>query len=190
MEKKNIVHVCSLRRVARVMQGGKIMRFSALVVVGDGKGRVGYGLGKSVEVSEAVKKASRAAEKRMVYVPFKDGRTLHHDISENFGGSKIYLRSAKSGRGIIAGGTMRYVFEALGVKDVVCKSLGSPNPHNVVKAVFKAFGNLQSPRKVAKLRGIEVKDLFGFGKMANSEKEVNLEKRIEGTRGEEVIHEA
>lgn len=161
-EKKNIVHVCSLRRVSRVMKGGKIMRFSALVVSGDGKGKVGYGIGKSAEVSEAIKKASRAAEKNMVHIPFKHGRTLHHDVYNKYCGAMVYIRSARPGRGIIAGGCMRFIFEALGVKDVVCKMLGSSNPHNVVKAVFGAFSNLQTPRKVARQRGVEVKELFAF----------------------------
>lgn len=157
---KNVAHVCSLRRVTRVTKGGKAMRFSALVVVGDEKGRVGYGLGRSVEVSEAVKKATKVAEKNMIHVPFKENRTIHHDISEEYCGAKVYLRSAKSGRGVIAGGSMRYIFEALGIKDIVCKSLGSSNPHNIVKATFKALENIQTPRKIAKLRGLTVAELF------------------------------
>lgn len=157
---KNIAHVCSLRRVTRVTKGGKAMRFSALVVVGDEKGRAGFGMGRSVEVSEAVKKASKAAEKNMMHVPFKQNRTIHHDVKEEYCGAKVYLRSAKSGRGIIAGGSMRFVFEALGIKDIVCKSLGSPNPHNVIKATFNALKKLQTPRRIAKLRGIAVEDLY------------------------------
>jgi small subunit ribosomal protein S5 len=160
MEKKMIAHVCSLRRVSRVMKGGKVMRFSALVVAGDGKGRIGYGLGRSVEVAEAIKKAAKAAEKKMLFVPFKQGRTIHHDVCEKFGGSTVYIKSAKPGRGIIAGGSTRSVFEALGIKDVVCKALGSPNPHNVVKAVFKALESLQTPKKIARLRGMSVAGLF------------------------------
>jgi len=156
----NVAHVCSLRRVTRVTKGGKEMKFSALVVVGDMKGRVGYGLGKSVDVSEAVKKASRVAEKNMIFVPFKKGHTIHHDIDEEYCGAKIYLRSAQIGRGVIAGGSMRYIFEALGLPDIVCKSIGSSNPHNVVKATFNALKNLQSPKKIAKLRDVSVEDLF------------------------------
>jgi len=157
---RNTAHVCSLRRVTRVTKGGKAMRFSALVVVGDEKGRVGYGLGRSVEVSEAVKKATKVAEKRMIHVPFKQNRTIYHDIYEEYCGAKVYLRSAKSGRGVIAGGSMRYIFEALGVKDIVCKSVGSSNPHNIVKATFNALQKIQTPRKIARLRDVAVADLF------------------------------
>jgi len=162
MEKKIVSHVCSLRRVSRVMKGGKVMRFSALVVSGDGKGRVGYGLGRAVEVAEAIRKASRKAEKNMIHVPFKEGRTIHHDVNETFLSSRVCIRSAKPGRGIIAGGSMRFIFEAMGIRDVSCKSLGSPNPHNIVKAAFKAFKNLKTPKKVAKLRGLKVSELFKF----------------------------
>ena len=151
---KNVAHLCSLRRVTRVTKGGKAMRFSALVVVGDEKGRVGYGLGRSVEVSEAVKKATRIAEKNMITVPFKNNHTIHHDIYEEYCGAKIYLRSAKPGRGLIAGGSMRHIFEALGIKDVVCKSVGSPNAHNVVKATFNALQKIRTARSVAKLRNV------------------------------------
>lgn len=157
---ENVAHVCSLRRVTRVTKGGKEMKFSALVVVGDMKGRVGYGLGKSVDVSEAVKKASRVAEKNMIFVPFKKNHTIFHDTCEEYCGAKIYLRSAQFGRGVIAGGSMRYIFEALGIKDIVCKSIGSSNPHNVVKATFNALKKLQSPRKIAKLRSVSIDDLF------------------------------
>lgn len=161
MEKKSIVnHICSLRRVSRVGSGGKVSRMSALVVVGDEKGLVGYGLGKSVEVPEAVKKASKIGQKNMIRVPFYKNRTIYHDISAYHCGAKVYLRKAREGTGIVAGGTMRYVFEALGVKDIVCKSVGSPNPHNVIKATFKALLNLQTPKKIAKLRRVELDSLF------------------------------
>jgi small subunit ribosomal protein S5 len=156
-EKKNVVHVCSLRRVTRVTKGGKAMRFSALVVTGDEKGSVGYGLGRSVEVSEAVKKATRAAERRMIKIPLKKKHTIFHDMYEEYCGAKVCMKSAKVGRGVIAGGCMRYIFEALGVKDVVCKSIGSSNPHNIIKAVFNALKNMRTPRSVALLRApIEV----------------------------------
>ncbi len=161
----NVAHVCSLRRVTRVTKGGKAMRFSALVVVGDEKGRAGYGLGRSVEVSEAVKKATKSAEKKMINVPLKQGRTIYHDIYHKYCGAKIYLRSAKKGRGAIAGGCMRYIFEALGVKDIVCKSVGSSNPHNIVKATFAALLNLQTPRRVAKLRNVPIESLLPIKKV-------------------------
>lgn len=164
---KHTAHVCSLRRVTRVTKGGKAMRFSALVVVGDEKGRVGYGLGRSVEVSEAVKKATKVAEKHMIHVPFRQNRTIYHDIYEEYCGAKVYLRSAKNGRGIIAGGSMRYIFEALGIKDIVCKSVGSPNPHNIVKATFNALKKIQTPRKLAKLRDVPLSHLFAPGKDYN-----------------------
>ncbi len=159
-EKKNVAHVCSLRRVTRVTKGGKAMRFSALVVVGDEKGKVGYGLGRSLEVSEAVKKATKIAEKNMIYVPMKEKRTVYHDATTKYCGARVYLRSAKRGKGIIAGGSMRFIFEALGIQDIVCKSLGSSNPQNVVKATFLALKSISTPRKIAKLRNVEVVDLF------------------------------
>ena len=158
--KKNVSHVCSLRRVTRVGKGGKTSRMSVLAVVGNEKGAVGYGLGRSVEFAEAVKKASRKGEKNMIKVPFYKNRTIYHDVNAKFCGAKVYLRKAKIGSGIIAGGCMRYIFEALGVKDVVCKSVGSSNPQNVLKATFKALSMLQTPTKLAKLRGIEVTNLF------------------------------
>ena len=160
MEKKNVYHICSLRRVTRVTKGGKAMRFSGFVVGGDEKGRVGYGMGRSVEVSEAIKKASKIAENNMIKVPFKENRTIYHDVSGEYCGAKVYLRSAKPGRGVIAGGSMRFIFEALGIKDIVCKSVGSSNPHNVVKATFAALKKLRTPKKVARMRSVEVSDLF------------------------------
>jgi len=160
MEKKNVYQICSLRRVTRVTKGGKVMRFSCFVVGGDEKGKVGFGIGKSVETAEAFRKASKVAERNMIKVPFKENRTIYHDSSAEYCGAKVYLRSAKAGRGVIAGGSMRFVFEALGIKDIVCKSVGSGNPHNVVKATFIALKKLRTPRKVAKMRNVEVSDLF------------------------------
>lgn len=143
----------SVRRVTKVVKGGKTMRFSALVVVGDKKGQVGYGTGKAREVPEAVKKAAERAKKDMIRVPLREGRTLHHDISCFRGAGRVFLRSAVSGTGVIAGGAMRSIFEALGIQDVVSKSVGSSNDYNVVRATFGALSQLTSPRAVANRLG-------------------------------------
>ena len=151
-----LVHI---NRVAKVVKGGRRFSFAALVVVGDGKGRVGYGTGKAREVPEAIRKATDQAKRSMIRVPLREGRTLHHDIDGRFGAGKVILRSAPPGTGIIAGGPMRAVFETMGVHDVVCKSNGTQNPHNMVKATFVALKNLQSPRAVAARRGLKVGDI-------------------------------
>lgn len=151
-----LVHI---NRVAKVVKGGRRFSFAALVVVGDGKGRVGYGTGKAREVPEAIRKATDQAKRQMIRVPLREGRTLHHDIHGRFGAGKVILRSAPPGTGIIAGGPMRAVFETMGVADVVCKSNGTQNPHNMVKATFEALKNLQSPRSVAARRGLKVGDI-------------------------------
>jgi len=151
-----LVHI---NRVAKVVKGGRRFSFAALVVVGDGKGRVGYGTGKAREVPEAIRKATDQAKRQMIRVPLREGRTLHHDINGRFGAGKVVLRSAPAGTGIIAGGPMRAVFETMGVADVVCKSNGTQNPHNMVKATFEALKNLQSPRSVAARRGLKVGDI-------------------------------
>jgi small subunit ribosomal protein S5 len=151
----------NVNRVAKVVKGGRRFGFSALVVVGDGKGRVGYGSGKAREVPEAVRKATEQAKKGMIRVPLRQGRTLHHDIQGRFGAGKVVLRAAPAGTGIIAGGPMRAVFEALGIADVVAKSTGSSNPHNMVKATFDALVNVMSPRSVAAKRGRKVSDIIG-----------------------------
>lgn len=150
----------SVRRVTKVVKGGKNMRFSALVVVGDGKGRVGYASGKAREVPDAVKKAVERAKRDMIRVPLKAGRTLHHDIIACAGGSKVCLRSAPAGTGVIAGGAMRQIFEVLGVRDIVSKSIGSPNYHNTVRATFKAFSLIQSPRYIASKLGKPVSEVL------------------------------
>ena len=129
----------NINRVAKVVKGGRRFGFSALVVVGDGKGRVGYGSGKAREVPEAVRKATEQAKRSMIRVPLRQGRTLHHDIEGRFGAGHVVLRAAPPGTGIIAGGPMRAVFEALGIADVVAKSIGSSNPHNMIKATFDAL---------------------------------------------------
>jgi small subunit ribosomal protein S5 len=151
----------TINRVAKVVKGGRRFAFAALVVVGDQKGRVGYGAGKAREVPEAIRKATDRAKRGMIRVPMKEGRTLHHDVVGNYGAGSVVLRSAAAGTGIIAGGPMRAVFETLGIGDVVAKSLGSRNPHNMVKATFDALQRVASPRSVASRRGKKVSDLLG-----------------------------
>jgi small subunit ribosomal protein S5 len=151
-----LVHI---NRVAKVVKGGRRFSFAALVVAGDGSGRVGFGTGKAREVPEAIRKATEQAKREMVHVPLRDGRTLHHDVEGNFGAGKVVLRSAPPGTGIIAGGPMRTVFEAMGVKDVVTKSIGSANPHNMIKATFNALSSSSSPRSVAARRGKKVSEI-------------------------------
>jgi small subunit ribosomal protein S5 len=151
----------SINRVAKVVKGGRRFAFAALVVVGDQKGRVGYGAGKAREVPEAIRKATERAKRGMIRVPMKEGRTLHHDVIGRYGAGEVVLRSAVAGTGIIAGGPMRAVFETLGIGDVVAKSLGSRNPHNMVKATFAALQRCASPRSVAARRGKKVSDLLG-----------------------------
>ena len=151
----------TINRVAKVVKGGRRFAFAALVVVGDQKGRVGYGAGKAREVPEAIRKATDRAKRSMIRVPMKEGRTLHHDVQGRYGAGSVVLRSATAGTGIIAGGPMRAVFETLGIGDVVAKSLGSRNPHNMVKATFDALTRCASPRSVAARRGKKVAELFG-----------------------------
>ena len=151
----------SINRVAKVVKGGRRFGFAALVVVGDGKGRVGYGAGKAREVPEAIRKATEQARRSLIRVPLREGRTLHHDIRDSYGAGKVVMRAAKPGTGIIAGGPMRAIFEALGVQDVVAKSIGSSNPHNMIKATFAALGRINSPRAVAARRGKKVGDILG-----------------------------
>ena len=152
-----LVHI---NRVAKVVKGGRRFAFAALVVIGDGNGRVGYGHGKAREVPEAIRKATEEAKKSMVRIPLKDGRTIHHDVRGHHGAGKVLLRPAPAGTGIIAGGPMRAVFEALGVGDVVSKSLGTSNPYNMVRATFDALKNQQSPRMVAQRRGRSVAEIL------------------------------
>lgn len=151
----------SINRVAKVVKGGRRFAFAALVVVGDQKGRVGYGAGKAREVPEAIRKATERAKRTMIRVPMREGRTLHHDVGGRFGAGAVVLRSAPAGTGIIAGGPLRAVFETLGLGDVVAKSLGSRNPHNMVKATFAALQRCTNPRSVAQRRGKKVSDLLG-----------------------------
>ena len=149
----------SINRVAKVVKGGRRFSFAALVVVGDGNGMVGHGKGKAKEVPEAIKKATDEAKSNMIRVPLRHGRTLHHDIKGRFDSGKVYLRSAPSGTGVIAGGPMRAVFEALGIQDIVAKSVGSSNPHNMVRATFEALKSSSSPKIIAMRRGLKINDI-------------------------------
>ena len=151
-----LVHI---NRVAKVVKGGRRFCFAALVVVGDEKGRVGFGHGKAREVPEAIRKATEAAKRSLIRVPLREGRTLHHDVAGRHGAGKVYLRAAPPGTGIIAGGPMRAVFETLGMQDVVAKSLGSSNPYNMVRATFDALKQQQSPRLIAQRRGKSVAEI-------------------------------
>jgi small subunit ribosomal protein S5 len=157
---EKLVHI---NRVSKTVKGGKRFGFAALVVVGDGQGRVGFGHGKAREVPEAINKATAAAKKSMIRVPLKDGRTLHHDGRGHFGAGNVTVRSAPAGTGIIAGGPMRAVFESLGVADVVTKSVGTSNPYNMVRATFAALSEQTSPKSVAQRRGKKIADLLGRG---------------------------
>ena len=150
----------AINRVSKTVKGGKRFGFAALVVVGDQKGRVGFGKGKAKEVPEAVRKATEQAKRQMIRVPLKDGRTLHHDIEGRHGAGKVVMRTAVPGTGIIAGGPMRAVFEMLGVQDVVAKSLGSQNPYNMIRATMDGLKKEASPRMVAQRRGKKVGDVL------------------------------
>ena len=163
-----LVHV---NRVAKTVKGGRRMAFAALVVVGDQKGRVGFGTGKAREVPEAIRKATDAAKHNMIRVPLREGRTLHHDVMGHYGAGKVILRAAPAGTGIIAGGSMRAVFETMGIQDIVAKSQGSQNPHNMIRATFNALMSVNSPRVVAAKRGKKVSDIVSRREGAASGKE-------------------
>ncbi len=150
----------AINRVAKVVKGGKNFGFAALVVVGDQKGRVGFGKGKAREVPEAIRKASEEAKRNLIRVPLREGRTLHHDVHGRHGAGKVVLRSAPPGTGIIAGGPMRAIFETLGVQDVVAKSIGTANPYNMVRATIDALKNQTSPRSIASKRGKKVSEIL------------------------------
>ncbi len=156
-----IEKLVDLNRVSKTVKGGKRFGFAALVVIGDGKGMVGHGAGKAKEVPEAISKATAAARRNMVRIALREGRTIHHDVTGIYGAGEVVLRTAPSGTGIIAGGPMRAVFEAVGMQDVVAKSVGTSNPHNMVKATFAALKNASSPRSVAARRGKKVSDILG-----------------------------
>ncbi|MEM7268981.1 MAG: 30S ribosomal protein S5 [Pseudomonadota bacterium] len=149
----------AINRVSKTVKGGKRFGFAALVVVGDQKGRVGFGSGKAREVPEAIRKATEDAKRQMIRVPLREGRTLHHDVHGRHGAGKVVMRTAPQGTGIIAGGPMRAVFEMLGVQDVVAKSIGSQNPYNMIRATFDGLRNEYSPRMVAARRGKKVAEI-------------------------------
>ncbi|WP_288484921.1 30S ribosomal protein S5 [uncultured Novosphingobium sp.] len=169
---EKLVHI---NRVSKTVKGGKRFGFAALVVVGDGKGRVGFGHSKAREVPEAITKATASAKKKMVRVPLKEGRTLHHDGKGHFGAGRVNVRTAPAGTGIIAGGPMRAVFESLGVHDVVTKSVGTSNPYNMIRATFDALTSQTSPKSVAQRRGKKVADLLGRGGASEVEAEAAAE---------------
>jgi len=160
-ESELIEKLVGINRVAKVVKGGRRFGFAALVVVGDGRGRVGHGAGKAREVPEAIRKATEQAKRNMVRVPLREGRTLHHDIKGDFGAGHVVLRAAPAGTGIIAGGPMRAIFESVGIQDIVAKSTGTSNPHNMIKATFDALGQIRSPRAIAAKRGKKVSEIFG-----------------------------
>ena len=153
-------HLVTINRVAKVVKGGRRFGFAAIMIVGDNNGRVGYGTGKAKEVPEAVRKATEDAKTKMIRVHLKENRTLHHDVVGRFGAGKVILRSASPGTGIIAGGPMRALFESLGIKDVVAKSTGTSNPHNMLKATFDAFKKSESPKSIASKRSKKVSEVL------------------------------
>ena len=173
---EKLVHI---NRVSKTVKGGKRFGFAALVVVGDGQGRVGFGKGKAREVPEAISKATAAARKKMIRVALKEGRTLHHDGNGRFGAGKVTVRSAPPGTGIIAGGPMRAVFESLGVSDVVTKSVGTSNPYNMIRATFEALGDQTSPKSVAQRRGKKIADLLGRGGVDEAQAEAEAAAVVE-----------
>ena len=157
-----------VNRVAKTVKGGRRMAFAALVVVGDQRGRVGFASGKAREVPEAIRKATEKAKRDMIRIPLKEGRTLHHDARGTFGAGSVILRTAPAGTGIIAGGPMRAVFETMGIQDIVAKSTGSQNPHNMIKATFEALKAINSPRMIAAKRGKKVGDIVAGRDGANA----------------------
>ncbi len=160
-ESELIERLVGINRVAKVVKGGRRFGFAAIMIVGDEKGRVGMGTGKAREVPDAIRKANEQARRNLFRVPLREGRTLHHDVEGTFGAGRVRLRAAEPGTGIIAGGPMRAIFEALGVQDVVAKCIGTSNPHNMVKATFDALKNMSSPRMVAARRGKKVNEILG-----------------------------
>ena len=153
-------HLVTINRVAKVVKGGRRFGFAAIMIVGDNKGRVGIGTGKAKEVPEAVRKATENAKSKMIRVHLKDNRTIHHDTVGRFGAGKVILRTAAPGTGIIAGGPMRALFESLGIKDVVAKSTGTSNPHNMLKATFNAFKTSESPKSIAAKRSKKINEII------------------------------
>ncbi len=182
-EPELIERLVGINRVAKVVKGGRRFGFAALMVVGDGKGRVGTGHGKAREVPEAIRKATDAAKRDMIRVPLREGRTLHHDILGRFGAGRVYLRSAPAGTGIIAGGPLRAIFEALGVQDVVAKTVGTNNPYNMINATVAALKEVQSPRQVASRRNRKVSDIVANREAARSQAEQVAQKEEDESNG-------
>jgi small subunit ribosomal protein S5 len=176
-----IERLVGINRVAKVVKGGRRFGFAALMVVGDGRGRVGIGSGKAREVPEAIQKATQQAKRNMVRVPLREGRTLHHDIKARFGAGRVVMRSAEPGTGIIAGGPLRAVFEAVGIQDIVAKNVGSANPYNMVKAALEALKSMESPRMVAARRGRKVNEVLGKS-AANSEEKADAKPKKEAAK--------
>lgn len=174
-EPELIEKLVAVNRVAKVVKGGRRFGFAALVVVGDGKGRVGSGHAKAKEVPDAIRKATDQAKRSMIRVPLREGRTLHHDVKGIYGAGKVVMRTAPMGTGVIAGGPMRAVFESLGVADVVTKSVGTSNPYNMIRATFDALTDQTSPKSVAQRRGKKVADLLGRGGASQVEAEAAAE---------------
>ncbi|MCF8495459.1 MAG: 30S ribosomal protein S5 [Alphaproteobacteria bacterium] len=158
-EPELVERLVGINRVAKVVKGGRRFGFAALMIVGDGRGRVGHGHAKAREVPEAIKKATEQARRNMIRVPLREGRTIHHDVHGRDGAGKVFLRSAPAGTGIIAGGPMRAVFEAIGIQDIVAKAIGSNNPYSMVNATFAALKDIQSPRHVAARRDRKISDI-------------------------------
>lgn len=159
-ENEFIERLVGVNRVAKVIKGGRRFSFAALMVVGDGKGRVGFGVGKAREVPDAVRKATEQARRNMIRVPLREARTLHHDVYGRHGAGNVFLRAAPQGTGVIAGGPLRAIFEALGIQDIVAKAIGSNNPFSMVNATFDALKNVESPRQVAARRGKKISDII------------------------------
>ena len=165
---ENVDKLVYVNRVAKTVKGGRRMAFAALVVVGDQRGRVGFASGKAREVPEAIRKATEKAKREMIRIPLREGRTLHHDVRGRYGAGEVVLRTAPAGTGIIAGGPMRAVFETMGIQDIVAKSIGSQNPHNMIKATFAALKTVNSPRMIAAKRGKKVGDVVAARDGANA----------------------
>ena len=180
-EPELIERLVAVNRVAKVVKGGRRFGFAALVVVGDGKGRVGHGHAKAKEVPDAIRKATEQAKNKMVRVPLREGRTLHHDIQGVHGAGNVYLRAAPAGTGIIAGGPLRAIFEALGIQDIVAKTIGSNNPYNMINATFDALTRMESPRQVASRRGKKVSDIIASREIVRSSS-ARAEEDNEGTQ--------
>jgi small subunit ribosomal protein S5 len=170
-ESELVEKLVGINRVAKVVKGGRRFGFAALVIVGDQRGRVGHGAGKAREVPEAIRKATESARTGMIRVPLREGRTLHHDVNGRYGAGRVVLRAAPAGTGIIAGGPVRAIFEALGVQDVVAKSVGTSNPHNLIKATFDGLEQISAPRQIAAKRGKKVSEIIGRRDFAAEAKE-------------------